>query len=273
MTNAKGHAAHTRADDRRTAEDQTADSAYIAGRRAVAEALRAGRPLDCVWVARGERGGSLPALLTSCRQQGVPIKEADARKLEQMVGLHHQGIVAAVACQAYATLDDMFAAAQAKDEPPLFIVADGLQDPHNVGAILRTAEAAGAHGLILPKRRSVGLTPTVYKASAGAAAYVPVARVANLVDALRELKRRGVWIYGLDMAGAPWCEAALDGPTALVVGAEGEGMSRLIREQCDFLLSLPMKGQIASLNASVACGIVLYEAARQRDGRVRAGQQ
>ena len=243
----------------------------IAGRNAVMEALKAGRALDSVLVAKGERQGSIGAILARCREAGIPVKEADSRKLDAMAA-NHQGVIAVAACKEYATVEELFAAAAAKGEPPFFIVCDELEDPHNLGAILRTAEAAGAHGVIVPRRRSVGLTDTVYKASAGAVEYVPVARVTNITDTLRELKERGVWVYGLDMDGEAWCAADLTGAMALVVGSEGSGISRLVRENCDFMLSLPMAGQINSLNASVACGVVLYEAARQRQG-IRARNQ
>ena len=205
---------------------------YIAGRNAVTEALKSGRPLDSVLVAKGDRQGSISAMVAACKE--------------------------------YADLEDLFKLAEERGEPPFFIVCDELEDPHNLGAILRTAEAAGAHGVIVPRRRSVGLTSTVYKASAGAVEYVPVARVANITETLKELKKRGIWVYGLDMDGESWCRTDLTGAMALVVGSEGRGVSRLVKEQCDFVLSLPMAGQINSLNASVACGIVLYEAARQR---------
>jgi len=162
--------------------------------------------------------------------------------------------------------DGTKAAAEAKGEPPFFVVCDELEDPHNLGAILRTAETAGVHGVVIPKRRSAGLTSAVYKASAGAVEYVPVARVSNITDALREMKKRGVWVYGLDMDGETWCSVDMKGAAAVVVGSEGRGISRLVKEQCDFIVSLPMRGHITSLNASVACGIVLYEAARQRQG-------
>lgn len=239
---------------------------YIAGRNAVSEALRAGRSIDRVLVAKGERAGSIVALLAQCRDRGIPVKEVDSRKLDSLAGPHHQGIAAVAACKPYATLEDLFALAQQRNEPPFFIVCDELEDPHNLGAILRTAEATGVHGVIVPKRRSAGLTSAVYKASAGAVEYVPVARVSNITETLRELKKRGVWVYGLDMQGELWCSADLRGAFALVVGSEGKGISRLVREQCDFIVSLPMTGKISSLNASVACGVMLYEVARQRQG-------
>ncbi len=229
------------------------------------EALKSGRPLDSVLVARGERQGSIGAIVARCRENGIPVKETDSRKLDAMAA-NHQGVIAIAACKDYVTLEELFAAAEEKGEPPFFIVCDELEDPHNLGAILRTAEAAGAHGVVVPRRRSVGLTGAVYKASAGAVEYVPVARVANINDALGEMKKRGMWVYGLDMDGEDWCSTDLTGAMALVVGSEGRGVSRLVRENCDFVLSLPMSGRINSLNASVACGIVLYEAARQRKG-------
>mgnify|MGYP000433545692 CR=1 FL=1 len=247
-------------------EDRQPNEDILAGRNAVSEALRSGRPLDCVWVARGERTGSIRPLLARCREQGVLIKEVDTRKLDAVCGPHHQGIAAVAACKQYATLDDLFAAAEQKGEPPFFVICDELNDPHNLGAIARSAEAAGAHGVIIPKHRSAGLTSTVYKASAGAVEYMPIARVGNISDTIKTLKKRGVWVYGLDMDGDMWCQTDLTGPLALVVGSEGAGIGRLVREQCDGLLSLPMAGRINSLNASVACGIALYEAARQRGG-------
>ncbi len=238
---------------------------HIVGRNAVTEALKSGRPLDSVLIARGERQGSIGAIVARCRENGIPVKETDSRKLDAMAQ-NHQGVIAVAACKDYVTLDELFTVAEEKGEPPFFIVCDELEDPHNLGAILRTAEAAGAHGVVVPRRRSVGLTGAVYKASAGAVEYVPVARVANVTDALKEMKKRGMWIYGLDMDGENWCSTDLTGALALVIGSEGRGVSRLVRENCDFVLSLPMSGRINSLNASVACGIVLYEAARQRKG-------
>lgn len=238
----------------------------IAGRNAVMEALRAERPLDSVWVSRSdmqERRGSLGAIVARCREKGIPVKESDSRKLDALAA-NHQGVIALAACKEYVEVEDILTIAREKGEPPFVIVCDELEDPHNLGAILRTAEAAGAHGVIIPRRRSVGLTSTVYKASAGAVEYVPVARVTNLSDTLRQLKEAGLWIYGLDMDGSDWCSTDLTGAMALVVGSEGRGISRLVKGQCDFILSLPMAGHINSLNASVACGIVLYEAARQR---------
>ncbi len=239
----------------------------LVGRNAVSEALKNGRPIDTLFVARGSLKGSLGALAAKAKAAGAVIKEADPRKLDALsAGGVHQGVVAMAAAKGYVELEELFRAAEEKGEPPFFILADGLEDPHNLGAILRTAECAGAHGVILPSRRSVGLSYTVGKTSAGAVEYVPVCRVSNLAATMEELKRRGVWIYAADMDGDPWCAQDLTGPVALVIGSEGFGVSRLVKEKCDFVLSLPMKGKIQSLNASVACGVLCYEVARQRAG-------
>ncbi len=239
----------------------------IAGRNAIAEALRAGRAIDSLYVQRGERGGALQALVKKAKEAGAAIKEADPKKLDYLCGgANHQGVVAVAAVKEYATVEDLFRQAQEKDEPPFFVVCDELEDPHNLGAILRTAECAGAHGVIIPKRRSVGLTYAVGKASAGAVEYLPVARVGNLPSLLEELKARGLWIYAADMDGSPWCQTDFTGPTALVIGSEGRGVGRLVKEKADFVVSLPLKGNINSLNASVAAGILCYEVARQRSG-------
>ena len=238
----------------------------ISGRNAVAEALKSGRPIDSVLVARGNRPGSIGVLIAKCRDAGVPVKDADPRKLEAMGGPNHQGIIAIAACKEYATLEDLFVRAAESGEEPLFIVCDELEDPHNLGAIVRTAEAVGAHGVIVPKRRSVGLTSTVYKASAGAVEYMPVARVSNMANTIRDLKKAGVWVYGTAADGeVDLYHADLKGPAAIVIGNEGQGMSRLVAESCDQLVRIPMKGSISSLNASAAASILLYEAVRQRN--------
>lgn len=239
----------------------------LIGRNSVGEALRSGRPIDTVYISRGALKGSLSVLAAKAKAAGAAVKETDPRRLDSLCGGgSHQGIAAIAAVKGYVSLEELFQKAEERGEPPFFLIADGLEDPHNLGAILRTAECAGAHGIILPERRSVGLTWAVGKASAGAVEYVPVCRVHNLSFAIEELKKRGVWIYAADMGGEPWCAAQLTGPLALVIGSEGFGVSRLVRERCDFVLSLPMKGHINSLNASVACGIICYEIARQRAG-------
>lgn len=240
-------------------------SEFIAGRNAVIEALKSGRPADTLFVAQGEPGSSLKALIAQAKAQGVVVKDVRREKLEQLSGTsYHQGVVLAAAAHAYAELDDLFAAAQARGEDPFLVLCDEIEDPHNLGAIVRTAEAAGAHGLIVPKRRSAPLSQTVSKTSAGALEYLPVARVANLCAAMETLKARGVWIYGADMGGQPYDAQPITGPAALVVGSEGKGLGRLVKEHCDVLLSLPMRGHIDSLNASVAAGILLYEIAKHR---------
>ncbi len=238
----------------------------IEGRNAVTEAIRSGRTINKVFLADGDTDRALGRLAAMAKEAGAVVVRIDRRKLNEMSQTGaHQGIMASVAVHDYATIDDIFAAAEAKGEAPLIVLCDELSDPHNLGAILRTAECAGAHGVIIPKRRSVGLTAVVGKASAGAVEYMPVARVANLTAAIRELKQRGVWIFGTAADGAvPLYSADLKGPAAIVIGNEGVGMSRIVADSCDFKVSIPMKGRISSLNASAAAAILLYEAVRQR---------
>ena len=236
------------------------------GRNAVSEALRVGRQIDSILVARGSRTGSLSVITARAREKGIPVKEVDSKKLDHLCGgANHQGVAAIAAVKEYVSLDQLFQKAEEKGEAPFFILCDELEDPHNLGAILRTAECAGAHGVIIPKRRSAGLTAIVGKTSAGAVSYMPVARVANLPATLEELKKKGVWVYGTAAEGTTSLyDADLKGPAAIVIGSEGSGMGRLVREKCDFLVSIPMKGHISSLNASAAAAILLYEAVRRR---------
>lgn len=237
----------------------------IIGRNAVLEALRSERAIDTLLVAKGERNGSIGRIIADCRNRGAVIKEVDKRKLDFLCGGgNHQGVAAYAASHEYAELEDIFSLAKERDEKPFIIICDELEDPHNLGAIIRTAECAGAHGIIIPKRRSVSLTWAVSKASAGALEYMPVARVTNLAAAIDELKERGVWIYSADMDGKPFFETDFSSAVGLVIGSEGNGVGKLIREKSDFIVSLPMKGKINSLNASVAAGILMYEVARQR---------
>ena len=251
----------------KTPGDMPRGADIIAGRNAVNEALRAGRTLDSLYVQRGDHGGGLAALIAKAKAQGVPIKEADPKKLEHMCGgANHQGVVAVAAVKEYASLEEIFARAEERGEPLFLVICDGLEDPHNLGAVIRTAECAGAHGVVIPKRRSVGLTYAVGKASAGAVEHLPVARVQNVAALLEDLKARGVWIYTADMDGSPWCQTDFTGPVALVIGSEGGGVSRLVKERSDFVVSLPIRGQVNSLNASVAAGVLCYEVARQRGG-------
>ncbi len=239
----------------------------IGGRNAVHEALRSGRPIDSLYVARGQKTGSLTAIIAKAKQQNITIKEADSKKLDFMCSnANHQGIVAVAAAKPYACIEDIFALAESRNQSPFIILADELEDPYNLGAILRTAECTGAHGVIIPKRRAVGLTYAVGKASAGAMEYVPVVRVTNISAAIDQLKKRGLWIYATDMKGEHWCTLDYTGPIGLVIGSEGSGISRLVKEKADFTLTLPMVGHINSLNASVACGVLCYEIARQRQG-------
>ena len=238
----------------------------IEGRNAVTEALRAGTPMDKLYIAKGETDRTLSALAAQARKAGVVVVECDRRKLDAMSETHsHQGVIALAAAKAYATVEDILAAARERGEPPLIVVCDEISDPHNLGAIIRTAECAGAHGVIIPKRRSAGLTAVVAKTSAGAVAHMPVARVPNIPTLLKDLKKQGVWVFGTAAGGTTSLyDADLKGPAAIVIGSEGDGMTRLAMENCDFLVSIPMRGKLNSLNASAAAAILLYEAVRQR---------
>ena len=238
----------------------------IEGRNAVIEALRAGETIDKIYIMKGDTDSALGHIASTARAKGIVVVDADKRKLDNMSRTHaHQGVIAMAAVREYASVEDILAAAREKGEPPLIVVCDELSDPHNLGAVIRTAECAGAHGVIIPKRRSAGLTATVAKTSAGAVAHVPVARVANLPSLLKELKEEGVWVFGTAADGdTPLYQADLKGPAAIVIGSEGTGMGRLVAETCDFKVSIPMKGKLNSLNASAAAAILLYEAVRQR---------
>ena len=248
------------------------ENELIEGRNAVTEALRASRPIDKILIAGGDTDRALGFISTVAREKGITVVECDRRKLDSMSVTHaHQGIIAICAVRDYFTVQDLLNRAKEAGEDPFLIICDEITDGHNLGAIIRSAECAGAHGVIIPKRRSAGLTTIVNKASAGAAQHLPVAKVPNLRAAMEELKRAGVWIYGTAADGdSPLWKTELTGPIALVIGSEGSGMGRLVREGCDFVLSLPMKGKLSSLNASVAGAIVMYEVMRQRD-RVTQG--
>ncbi|MBR5571801.1 MAG: 23S rRNA (guanosine(2251)-2'-O)-methyltransferase RlmB [Oscillospiraceae bacterium] len=238
----------------------------IEGRNAVIEALRAGAAIDKIYLAKGETDKTLGHIASKARAAGIVVVEADRRKLDNMSRTHsHQGVIALAAIREYATVEDILAAAADKGEAPLLVICDEISDPHNLGAIIRTAECAGAHGIIIPKRRSAGLTAIVAKTSAGAVSYLPVARVANLSATIKDLKKQGVWIFGTAAdASTNLYDADLKSAAAIVIGSEGDGMSRLVSENCDFLVSIPMKGRISSLNASAAASVLLYEAVRQR---------
>ena len=237
----------------------------IIGRNAVLEAFRAGKTVDKLFVLDGCQDGPVKSILRESRKQSTLVKYVSKEKLDTL-SEHgkHQGVVAITAACDYADMDDMFAAAQAKDEDPFFILCDEIEDPHNLGAIIRTANLAGAHGVIIPKRRAVGLTGTVAKVSAGAVNYTPVVRVTNMARTIDELKERGMWFVCGDMDGELMYRQNLTGPIGLVIGNEGNGVSRLVREKCDYIASIPMKGDIDSLNASVAAGVLAFEIVRQR---------
>ncbi len=247
-------------------EDERDLEGMLEGRNAITEALRSGRTIDKVFIAAGDTDRNLARLAAMAKEAGAVVVPVDRRKLDQMSQTRsHQGIIAQVAAHAYATLDEVFQAAKDRGEEPLIVVCDELSDPHNLGAILRSAECAGAHGVVIPKRRSVALTPVVAKASAGAVEYMPVVRVANIAAALKEMQERGVWVYGTAADGEKEIyDADLKGATAIVIGNEGDGMGRLVRQTCDILVRVPMKGNISSLNASATAAILLYEALRQR---------
>jgi len=238
----------------------------IEGRNAVIEALRAGRAIDKIFIAKGDVDKTLGHIASKARDKGIVVVEADRRKLDYMSQTKaHQGVIALAAVREYCEIADIIALAREREEAPFVIVCDEISDPHNLGAIIRTAECVGAHGVIIPKRRSAGLTTIVDKASAGAAEHMMIARVPNISAALKELKEEGLWVYGTAADGASglWT-TDLTGPIALVIGSEGDGMGRLVKEHCDFVLSLPMKGRLNSLNASAAAAVTMYEVLRQR---------
>ena len=240
----------------------------LEGRNALQEALRSGRTIDKVFIADGDTDRGLQRLAAEAKDAGAVVVSVDRRKLDAMSFTHaHQGVIALAAAHAYFTVDDILEEAASRGEAPLIVICDELSDPHNLGAILRSAECAGAHGVIIPKRRSVGLTASVAKASAGAVEYMKVARVTNINTAIAELKDKGVWVFGTAAEGfIPMYKADLTIPAAIVIGNEGEGLSQLVRKNCDVMVSIPMKGKISSLNASAAASILLYEAVRQRIG-------
>lgn len=252
---------------RKSAPTAEADG-VIEGRNAVIEALRAGTTIDKIFIQKGDTDKTLGHIASKARTAGIVVVDADRRKLDNMSRTHsHQGVIALAAVRSYVTVEDILAKAESKGHPPLLVVCDEISDPHNLGAIIRTAECAGADGVVIPKRRSAGLTAIVAKTSAGAVAHVPVARVPNIVSLLKELKQAGVWVFGTAATGTTTLyDADLKGPAAIVIGSEGSGMSRLVSENCDFLVSIPMQGKLNSLNASASAAILLYEAVRQRLG-------
>ena len=251
--------------ERKNALTAEADG-MIEGRNAVIEALRSGTAIDKIYLQKGETDKTLGHIASRARAAGTVVVEADRRKLDAMSRTHaHQGVIALASVREYVSVESILRSAREKGEAPLLVVCDEISDPHNLGAIIRTAYCAGAHGVIIPKRRSAGLTSVVAKTSAGAVSYLPVARVPNLPALLKELKGQGVWVFGAAAGGTTdLYHVDLKGPAAIVIGSEGEGMSRLVEENCDFLVSIPMKGGLNSLNAGAAAAILLYEAVRQR---------
>lgn len=242
----------------------------IVGRNPVTEALKSGREIDKLLVSATE--GSMIKILAMAKEKGIPVMKVEKAAMDRIApGQAHQGVAAYVSPYAYSELEDIFALAEARGEDPLILILDNLEDPHNLGAIMRSAECAGAHGIIIPKRRACGLTEVVAKASAGAIEYMPCVKVTNIAQTIDELKARGLWIAACDMGGQNYYEAELTGKLAVVIGSEGFGISKLVKEQCDFVVSMPMVGKITSLNASNAAAVLVYEVRRQRDLRAARG--
>lgn len=240
----------------------------IAGRNAVMEALRSQRSINKILVQDGAKGGSMSEIIALAKERSLNLEFVKGEKLDKLVpGIRHQGVVAMVAPIAFQTMEDVFAKAAAKNEDPFIILLDELQDPQNVGALIRTADAAGVHGIMMPKRRSCPLNAVVAKISAGAVEYVPVVQIGNIAQTIEDLQKRGCWVVGADMDGATYYEANLKGPLVLVIGAEGKGLGRLVKQKCDAIVSIPMVGGVSSLNASNAGAILMYEAVRQRRSR------
>lgn len=246
-------------------QEQNENQDYIIGKNPVIEALKSERDINKILIAEGSQSGQMQQVIGMAKEANVIVQFVPKKKIDQLADGNHQGVIAQVAAYEYAEIDDLFALAEKKNEAPFFLLLDEIEDPHNLGSIMRTADASGAHGIIIPKRRAVGLTATVAKLSTGAIEYIPVARVTNMAQTIDELKERGVWIAGTD-ASAKQDFRQMDGtlPLGLVIGSEGKGMGRLIRDKCDFLLSLPMVGHVTSLNASVAAALLMYEVHRKR---------
>lgn len=250
--------------EEKTKDSRTNDSLVI-GRNAVTELLKSGKEVENVLIAKGEREGSINRILALCKEKKIVVKNVDRKKLDFLApGGNHQGVVANIPAHEYSTVDDILTYAENKGEAPFIIMCDEIEDSHNLGAIIRTAEACGAHGIIIPKRRNVGLNYIVAKTSCGALEYMKVARVTNLANTIDELKKKNIWIYAADMDGQRWDKTDFSGGCCLVVGSEGNGVGRLIKEKCDVTVSLPMMGKVNSLNASVAAGVLMYEITKQR---------
>ncbi len=245
--------------------DEKTKDEIIIGRNPIVEAINSDRSINRIMVAKGQRSGAVSEILHKAKKKGIPVSEVDQKKLDFMTGgAVHQGVIAVAAAAEYSSVEDILDLAEKRGDEPFIILLDGIEDPHNLGAIVRSAECAGAHGVIIKKRGAAGLSFTAFKAAAGALEYLPVARVNNISDTIEELKKKNIWVYGADMNGTDYRECDFSGGVALVIGSEGKGISRLVREKCDTIVSLPLKGRINSLNASVAAGILMYRIA---DGR------
>ncbi|HLU22574.1 MAG TPA: 23S rRNA (guanosine(2251)-2'-O)-methyltransferase RlmB [Bacillaceae bacterium] len=239
---------------------------WIAGKNPIIEALKSERDINKIWIAEGAQKGQMQVILKLAKQNDVLVQYVPRQKIDQLSKENHQGVIAQVAAYQYAEIDDMFNLAAEKGEDPFFLILDELEDPHNLGSILRTADAVGVHGIIIPKRRAVGLTATVAKLSTGAIEYIPVVKVTNIARTIEELKERGIWVFGTDAKGSQdYRRMDVTMPMALVIGSEGKGIGRLVREKCDFLVHLPMSGHVTSLNASVAAALLMYEVYRKRN--------
>ncbi len=248
-------------------DDEEMSANVVCGRNAVNELLKSGRSVDKLFVRRGDREGSITMIVAEAIERKIPVIEVDKAKIDTLAdGANHQGVVAMAAAKEYVSIDEILDIARERGEKPFIVIADEIADPHNLGAIIRCAEGAGAHGLIIPKRRASGLTAVVDKSSAGALEHLAIAKVANLAAAIDELKEKGVWVYGAEADGTPYYDTKFDSATAIVVGSEGDGISRLVREKCDFIISIPMYGNVNSFNVSCAAAGLLCEAARQMRG-------
>jgi 23S rRNA (guanosine2251-2'-O)-methyltransferase len=251
-----------------TEKSENRNETVICGRNSVLEAVRSGREIDRLLIAHGVSGGSISAIIAKCSARGILIKEVSPQKLDFYCGgANHQGVAVFFAAQEYSTVEDILALARERGEQPFLILCDEIEDPHNLGAIIRTAEACGVHGIVIPKRRSASLNATVAKSASGALEYMKVARVTNLSNTIDELKQNGVWVFGADMDGADYTKTDFNLPCALVIGNEGRGIGTLVAKKCDALISLPMCGKINSLNASVAAGVLMYEVMRKRNAQ------
>lgn len=243
--------------------EEKEDNGIVVGRNAVRELLKSDRAVDKIYVRKGDREGSITVLIAEAANKNIPIIEAEPQKLDNLAeGANHQGIVALASMKEYSSIDDMLALANERNEKPLIVICDSIEDPHNLGAIIRCAECAGAHGIVIPKRRSVGITPTVYKSSAGAIEHMLIAKVSNLNSTVEELKEKGLWIYSAEAGGTPYYETDFNCGCGIILGSEGNGVSRLLKENSDFIVSIPMYGKVNSLNVSTAASVILCHAAR-----------